>query len=36
MINIGKIDVIKILDICELGKNIKTNQKGKTPKFNHR
>jgi len=34
--NIGKIDVIKTLDICDCGKKIRVNQKGKIPRFNHR
>ena len=35
-INIGKIEVIKTLDILDCGKKISVNQKGKTPRFNHR
>ena len=33
--NTGKIEVINTLQICDCGKIIKTNQKGKTPRFNH-
>ena len=30
-INIGNIDAVKTLHICDCGKTINTNQKGKTP-----
>ena len=34
--NIGKIEIIKTFEICDFGKNININQKGKTPRLDHR
>jgi hypothetical protein len=33
---IGNIDEVKILQIFDCGKKIKTNQKGNTPRFNQK
>jgi hypothetical protein len=35
-IRIGKIVVVNILHILDFGKKIKINQKGITPRFNHK
>jgi len=38
MLNIknGKIEIVKILHILDLGKKNSTNQKGNTPIFSHK